>query len=98
MTGFEAVYVRGTGYPYRGDQAVSFLAADIAEFGKLTTYGDARTCFAVFLRNDPEKKRLIFVKACDQTKDEERFLRKIAKRCIAKNPPRLFWAWNWIIL
>lgn len=95
MTGIEAAYTN-TGYPYRGGQPVEFSAADIAEFGKLSTYGDNRILFAVFLKNDPEKKRLVFIKACDQTKEEEKFLRKIAKKCPCHAPPRFYWTWSWI--
>lgn len=63
------------GYPYAGGNSVTFAQADVRRFGKVCAWGDATTKFVVELRDGA----LVCIRACDQEKNEERWLRRIAK-------------------
>jgi hypothetical protein len=56
---------------------VTFAKEEIVAFGKYSIRGaQARTQFLVRLTDGRE----LFIKACDQEKSDERYLRKVAKR------------------
>lgn len=65
-----------TGCPLPGYEEVEFQQADVAALGKLTCWGSACVNFIVRLVDGRE----LFVRADRQAKEDERFLRKIAKR------------------
>jgi len=81
MRGLEKT-LSNTGCPWPGGVEVEFVQADVAQLGKLTCWGSACVQFIVRLRDGRE----VFVRADKQSKDDERFLRKIAK------PIRRGWA------
>lgn len=64
-----------TGCPWPGGEVIEFDQADVAQLGKLTCWGSAGVQFVVRLRDDRE----VFVRADRQSKEDERFLRKLAK-------------------
>ena len=64
-----------TGCPLPGGVEVEFDQADVVQLGKLYCWGSAAVSFIVRLRDGRE----VFVRADKQSKDDERFLRKIAK-------------------
>lgn len=65
-----------TGCPWPGGEEIEFQQADVAVFGKLTCWGSSCVQFIVRLVDGRE----VFVRADRQLKEDERFLRKIAKR------------------
>ena len=65
-----------TGCPWPGGEEIEFQQADVVAFGKLTCWGSACIQFIVRLADGRE----VFVRADRQAKEDERFLRKIAKR------------------
>lgn len=64
-----------TGCPLPIGAEVSFNAADVLQLGKLYCWGSSCVQFIVRLRNGHE----VFVRADKQAKDDERFLRRLAK-------------------
>lgn len=64
-----------TGCPLPGGSAVEFAQADVAQLGKLYCWGSAAVSFIVRLRDGRE----VFVRADKQSKEDERFLRRLAK-------------------
>ncbi len=64
-----------TGCPWPGGEAITFEQADVAQLGKLYCWGSAAVSFIVRLHDGRE----VFVRADKQPKDDERFLRKLAK-------------------
>lgn len=64
-----------TGCPWPGDTEIEFSQADVAQLGKLYCWADACVQFIVRLRDGRE----VFVRANKQAKDDERFLRRLAK-------------------
>ena len=64
-----------TGCPWPGGAEVVFEQSDVLQLGKLKCWGGACAQFIVRLRDGRE----VFVRADKQSKDAERFLRKIAK-------------------
>jgi hypothetical protein len=74
MRGIEKALLNA-GCPYPGGAAVEFAQADVLQLGKLYCWGSAAVSFIVRLRDGRE----VFVRADKQCKDDERFLRKIAK-------------------
>jgi hypothetical protein len=74
MRGIEKALMNG-GCPYPGGAQVEFSQADILQLGKLYCWGSACVQFVVRLRDDRE----VFVRADKQSKEDERFLRKIAR-------------------
>lgn len=83
-----------TGFPYAGENRVEFSADEIARVGKLTAFGSATVQFVVELKAGGE---LVHVRACDQSKDDERFLRRAGKRIgSVSRPPRIVgWRIEW---
>jgi hypothetical protein len=65
-----------TGCPLPGYEDVEFQQADIAALGKLTCWGSACIQFLVRLTDGRE----LFVRADKQAKEDERFLRRIARK------------------
>ena len=65
-----------TGCPWPGGVEVEFQQSDVAALGKLTSWGSSCVQFIVRLADGRE----VFVRADRQPKEDERFLRKIAKR------------------
>ena len=74
MRGHEKT-LSNTGCPYPGGDAVAFAQGDVVQIGKLYCWGSAAISFIVRLRDGRE----VFVRADKQSKDDERFLRRIAK-------------------
>jgi len=74
MRGLEKV-LSNTGCPWPGGVDVEFTQTDILQLGKLYCWGSSTVSFIVRLRDGRE----VFVRADKQSKDDERFLRKIAK-------------------
>lgn len=64
-----------TGCPWPGGDEVLFEQADVAQLGKLYCWGSACVQFVVRLRDGREG----FVRADKQSKNDERFLRRLAK-------------------
>jgi hypothetical protein len=64
-----------TGCPWPGGEEVEFQQADVSALGKLTCWGSSCVQFLVRLTDGRE----LFVRADRQAKEDERFLRKIAK-------------------
>jgi hypothetical protein len=64
-----------TGCPWPGGEDVTFTQADVLQLGKLTCWGSACVQFVVRLRDDRE----VFVRADKQSKEDERFLRRLAR-------------------
>jgi hypothetical protein len=65
-----------TGCPWPGGEEIEFQQADVTALGKLTCWGSSCVQFVVRLTDGHE----VFVRADRQSKEDERFLRKIAKR------------------
>jgi hypothetical protein len=65
-----------TGCPYAGGEAVTFSRGEVVRFGKMAFWGSAGINFVVELGDGS----VVFVNASKQTKDEEKWLRKIAKQ------------------
>jgi diadenosine tetraphosphatase ApaH/serine/threonine PP2A family protein phosphatase len=74
MRGTEKVLMNG-GCPYPGGAEVAFDQADVLQLGKLYCWGSACVQFIARLRDGRE----VFVRADRQAKDDERFLRRLAK-------------------
>lgn len=74
MRGFEKT-LSNTGCPLPGVAEVTFEQADIVQLGKLYCWGSAAVSFIVRLRDGRE----VFVRADKQSKEDESFLRHIAK-------------------
>lgn len=94
MKGIESARAAGLGgMPYAGGLEVEFGRADVAALGKMSIYGDqARTQYVVRLKDG----RDVFIKACDQHKDDERWLRRIAATFGAPSASRDGgWAFTW---
>ena len=64
-----------TGCPLPGTVEVEFAQSDVVQLGKLYCWGSAGCQFIVRLRNDRE----VFVRGDKQSKEDERFLRRLAK-------------------
>lgn len=67
--------VTTTGCPWPGGEEIEFGQADVVQLGKLRCWGSACVQFIVRLRDGRE----VFVRADKQAKDDERFLRKLAR-------------------
>ena len=65
-----------TGCPWPGGEQVTFTQVDVAALGKLHCWGSACVQFIVRLADGRE----VFVRADKQTKEDERFLRKLARK------------------
>ncbi len=74
MHGIEKA-LSNTGCPWPGGVEVAFAQADVSQLGKLYCWGSSCVQFIVKLRDGRE----LFVRADKQSKEDERFLRKIAK-------------------
>ncbi len=74
MHGIQKI-LSNTGCPWPGGIDVEFAQADVLQLGKLYCWGSAAVSFIVRLRDGRE----VFVRADKQPKDDERFLRKLAK-------------------
>lgn len=74
MRGLEKM-LSNTGCPWPGGTKVEFAQADVAQLGKLYCWGSACVQFVVRLRDGRE----VFVRADKQSKEDERFLRRLAK-------------------
>jgi hypothetical protein len=74
MQGIEKA-LSNTGCPWPGGGPVSFEQADILQLGKLYCWGSSCVQFIVRLRDQRE----VFVRADKQRKEDERFLRRLAK-------------------
>ena len=74
MHGLEKM-LSNTGCPWLGGAAVEFARANVVQLGKLYCWGSACVQFIVRLRDGRE----VFVRADKQGKDDERFLRSLAK-------------------
>lgn len=84
-----------TDCPYAGGLFRDFTREDITAFGKLNAWGDAVTRYLVRLSDGRE----FFVKANKQSKDDERWLRKIARKVKQSAPGRQEgWRVKWIKL
>lgn len=83
MRGIEKA-ISNTGCPWPGGGEVTFEQSDVAQLGKLYCWGSACVQFIVKLRDGRE----VFVRADKQRKDDERFLRKIAKPIRGWGPDR----------
>lgn len=64
-----------TGCPWPGGEEVLFKQSDVSQFGKLYCWGSSCVQFLVRLRNGQE----VFVRGDKQGKNDERFLRRLAK-------------------
>ena len=64
-----------TGCPWPGGDHVSFEQTDVLQLGKLYCWGSACVQFIARLRDGRE----VFVRADKQSKEDERFLRRLAK-------------------
>lgn len=65
-----------TGCPWPGGVAREFLQADVAALGKLHCWGSSCVQFVVRLIDGAE----LFVRADKQSKEDEKFLRKLARK------------------
>ncbi len=74
MHGLEKT-LSNTGCPWPGGVEVEFAQTDVLQLGKLYCWGSSCVQFIVKLRDG----RDVFVRADKQSKEDERFLRKIAK-------------------
>ena len=74
MRGIEKA-LSNTSCPWPGGAEVMFDQPDVAQLGKLYCWGSACVQFVVRLRDGRE----VFVRADKQVKDDERFLRRLAK-------------------
>jgi len=85
MSGVEKA-LSNTGCPWPGGAAVTFEQADVAQLGKLYCWGSSCVQFIVRLQDDRE----VFVRADRQSKDDERFLRRLAKPIHSGGAPGRF--------
>lgn len=74
MKGREKV-LSNTGCQWPGGEEVEFAQADVLQLGKLYCWGSACVQFIARLRDGRE----VFVRADKQRKEDERFLRRLAK-------------------
>lgn len=82
-----------TGCPWAGGEVREVARTEVAKLGKLVCWGSATVQFVLRLADGSE----VFVKACDQPRDDERWLRKIAKRGRAMWADRAAgWRTTWI--
>ena len=65
-----------TGCPWPGGTEVTFEQADVVALGKLHCWGDACVQFIVRLTDGRE----VFVRANKQAKEDEKFLRRLARK------------------
>jgi hypothetical protein len=65
-----------TGCPYAGGDGVTFSRGEVVRLGKMACWGSACIQFVVELGDGS----VAFVNASKQDKDEEKWLRKIAKQ------------------
>ena len=73
-----------TGCPWAGGGGATVDAADVVALGKHTAWGSSVIKFMLRLKDGRE----VFVKACDQAPDAERWLRKVAKPLHVAAPSR----------
>lgn len=64
-----------SGCPLPGDEAVEFTREDVLQLGKLYCWGSSCVQFIVRLRDGRE----VFARADRQDREEERFLRRLAR-------------------
>jgi len=85
-----------TGCPWPGGDPVSFTQADVIALGKLRCYGSSCIQFIVKLADG----RDVFVRADKQSKADEKFLRKLARKVqLVGYPTRnTGWTTNWTAL
>ena len=74
MRGIEKT-VSNTGCPWPGGLPIEFEQSNIVQLGKLYCYGSSAIQFIARLLDGRE----VFVRADRQSKEEERFLRRLAK-------------------
>lgn len=65
-----------TGCPYAGGLLKEIDPSELTHLGKLKCWGSSCTQFMARLRDGSE----VFIKACDEPKDIEKWLRKAAKK------------------
>lgn len=75
MKGTVASRTTGVEGPWPGGGSRSFERSEVVAFGKIRRYGDFLTRYMVRLADGAE----IFVKACDQPREDERWLRQLAR-------------------
>lgn len=82
-----------SGYPYGGGPERAFERIDVVAFAKETAWGSAAIHFWVRLTDGVE----VMVKACDQAKGDERWLRRIAKAVYVGRATRQEgWRFAWV--
>lgn len=74
MRGLEKM-ISNTGCPWPGGATIAFTQADVLQLGKLYCWGSGCVQFIVRLCDGRE----VFVRADKQSKEDERFLRRLAK-------------------
>src|SRR5438552_3110513 len=74
MYGIEKA-LSNTGCPWPGGLPIDFEQTDVLQLGKLHCWGSSCVQFIVRLRDGRE----VFVRADKQSKEDERFLRRLAK-------------------
>lgn len=78
--------------PWAGGLASKFEQSDVAAFGKLKRWGDARVHYLVRLCDGAE----LFVNASQQGADDEKWLRKLGSAVDTPRPTRdCGWAIAW---
>jgi hypothetical protein len=83
MMGIEKA-LSNTGCPWPGGDVVEFAQGDVVQLGKLYCWGSACVQFIVRLADGRE----VFVRADKQAKEDERFLRRIARPIRGGGPGR----------
>jgi hypothetical protein len=93
VKGIEKTLVEGTGFPWPGGPEREFAREEVVAFGKLTSWGDFVTRYWVRLAGGTE----LHVNASKESKDNERWLRRLAKKVpyvgVIKE---IGWAASWI--
>ena len=91
MIGYIEDYVPSTKFPYRSAIERPFLREEVAALGKLRCWGSAGVNFRIRLKDGT----LLGIRACDQPKDDEKWLRKLAKKVPYVDPGR-YWSTAWV--
>jgi hypothetical protein len=75
LHGLGKMIIPGTGFPYAGGPDRAFEADEVIAFGKCSAWGSSVIQYWVRLSGGAE----LMVRACDQDKQAERWLRRLAK-------------------
>ena len=82
-----------TGCPYATTNTLTVERDQVAALGKLTAWGSSVVSFVLKLRDD----RIVMIRACDQAKEDQKWIRQLAKGIVSRHPDRAVgWCVSWV--